>query len=350
MRILFICEGETIPATRFRVAQYVRHFEAAGHRCTVRHGYGSRYNAVASKPWASAYKAACALRKIAALRDAARFDLVVLQRSILPFNSSIERLLERFEIPFVFDFDDAVHLGPDGAVSVRRAKTLAKVAAAATHITAGNAQLADCAGQLHKTSVIPTAIDTSRYLPRPAMGEDVVVGWMGTASNFPFLRSILPTLLEALQQPGIRLKLVSNGYLRELQGIERVEQKAWSEAEEISDLQSFQIGLMPLFDSELARCKCAFKLIQYMSVGIPALVSRVGVNAAVLGDSGAGLSIEPGGDWGAPLHELIRDTALRRTMGEAGRKHVLQNYDAAQISRAYLSAFEAALAAGKRAR
>jgi glycosyltransferase involved in cell wall biosynthesis len=347
MRILFICEGKTIPSTRFRVAQYVRHFEAAGHRCTLRFGYGSLYNEVAARPWGAAYKAACALRKIAALRDIGRFDLVVLQRSILPFNSLIERTLERLKIPFVFDFDDAVHLGPEGVRSKRRARTLAEVAAAATYVTAGNAHLADRAGQLHKTTVIPTAIDTSRYRPQPSNGGDVVVGWMGTASNLVFLRSILPTLLETLhREPGVRLKLVSNGRLKELEGIERVEQKQWLEAEEISDLQSFQIGLMPLFDNELARGKCGFKMIQYMSVGIPALASRVGANAAILSDSGAGVLIEPGGDWGEGLRELIGNESLRRSMGEAGRRHVIQRYDAAQIARDYLSAFEAALAVG----
>jgi glycosyltransferase involved in cell wall biosynthesis len=42
------------------------------------------------------------------------------------------------------------------------------------------------------------------------------------------------------------------------------------------------IGIMPLEDTAWARGKCSFKMLQYMSCGIPVVVSPVGMNLEIL--------------------------------------------------------------------
>ena len=48
MRILFLTEGRTVPASRFRVGQFLPHFERRGIHPTVVEAYGPRYNALRS--------------------------------------------------------------------------------------------------------------------------------------------------------------------------------------------------------------------------------------------------------------------------------------------------------------
>ena len=45
---------------------------------------------------------------------------------------------------------------------------------------------------------------------------------------------------------------------------------------------NFNVGLMPLPDTEWARGKCGFKALQYMALGVPPVVSNVGVNAEIV--------------------------------------------------------------------
>ena len=46
-------------------------------------------------------------------------------------------------------------------------------------------------------------------------------------------------------------------------------------------LQS-HVGIMPLLDTEIAKGKGGFKLVQYMSVGLPCISSPVGFNKDVI--------------------------------------------------------------------
>ena len=88
-------------------------------------------------------------------------------------------------------------------------------------------------------------------------------------------------------------------------------------------LASFDIGLVPLFDSPFERAKFPFKLLQYQALGIPAVSARIGVAGDLLG--AAQLANSPD-EWHAALTRLIGDAALRRRLGEAGRATVGERY------------------------
>jgi glycosyltransferase involved in cell wall biosynthesis len=80
------------------------------------------------------------------------------------------------------------------------------------------------------------------------------------------------------------------------------------------------IGLMPLpADQDWMRYKAATKLVQYMSIGIPAVASPIGVNATILRDNSVGFAASHEDEWFESLRSLLLDADLRQQMGKAGR-------------------------------
>jgi glycosyltransferase involved in cell wall biosynthesis len=98
--------------------------------------------------------------------------------------------------------------------------------------------------------------------------------------------------------------------------------KPWSEQVEVSDIQQFDIGIMPLPDESLERGKCGYKLIQYMACGKPVVASPVGVNMVIVREGVEGLLPIDLSQWAEALRNLCDDPSLRKRLGLAGRKRV----------------------------
>ena len=95
---------------------------------------------------------------------------------------------------------------------------------------------------------------------------------------------------------------------------------------EVEQLQSFDIGIMPLADDRWAAGKCALKAIQYMASGIPVVASPVGVTPEVVQDGTCGFLAASPGEWLERLSALLGDPELRAAMGRAGRARVEEHY------------------------
>jgi glycosyltransferase involved in cell wall biosynthesis len=104
------------------------------------------------------------------------------------------------------------------------------------------------------------------------------------------------------------------------------EVKPWSEVSEVTDLQRFDAGIMPLPDDPWKRGKCGYKLIQYMACGIPVVASPVGVNKEIVDHGVNGFLAETTTEWIEALRILRDNPDLRRRMGAAGRRKVEQRY------------------------
>jgi glycosyltransferase involved in cell wall biosynthesis len=101
---------------------------------------------------------------------------------------------------------------------------------------------------------------------------------------------------------------------------------SWSRDREVADLQSLDVGMMPLPDDPWARGKCGFKIIQYMACAVPAVASPVGANRDIVVDGETGLLVEEPAEWRAALERLAANPELRRSVGQAGRARVEQRY------------------------
>jgi glycosyltransferase involved in cell wall biosynthesis len=175
---------------------------------------------------------------------------------------------------------------------------------------------------------LPTPVPFERYRERPARppGGKLQIGWIGTPSSAElYLRPLVPVLAQAVRE-GWAAVTVVGAQDSALAAIGAVTFLPWSEEAEIDCLHRFDVGIMPLADDDWSQGKCAYKLIQYMAVGLPVVASPIGMNRKVVrpGENGFLASTEE--EWLTALRMLAEDPELCRRMGEAGRQRVEQDY------------------------
>ena len=139
-----------------------------------------------------------------------------------------------------------------------------------------------------------------------------------------YIHHIHSALAEVFKDGQGQLILVGSGQMK-LEGIP-LEIRSWSEETEINDLQSFDVGIMPLPDEPWERGKCGYKLIQYMACGKPVVASPVGVNKQIVEEKVNGFLATTEDNWINALISLRDDQILRERMGTASRKKVEANY------------------------
>lgn len=344
-RILFLTEGTTIPASRFRVGQFIPYFQERDIECVVRPGYGDLYNQVTTSALGNLYKAAAKLRQFARCFDVGSFDAVFFQRPLIPYTPWPQLVLDSLNNRTIFDVDDAIFFDNEGDIHPRRMKTFQTIVERVRKVICGNEFLADYAASPEKTTIIPTVIDCDRYTPSSppenVPGTNITIGWMGTSSNFYSLKPIIPVIRQILEQhDSVRFRIVSNAafpYLREQSNVEEIR---WSAETEINLLRSFDIGLMPLANHPRCMGKCGFKMIQYMAVGTPVVASPVGANVEIFEGSSAGFLADEPARWYKALNELIEDETQRQMYGKSAREHVVANYSIRSVIDDYVELFE----------
>ncbi len=250
-----------------------------------------------------------------------RSDVTLLQREMLSTFATLEPLTKR---PRVLDVDDAIFLFRDG----RFAETLAR---ACDSVICGNDYLAERFRSWNdRVEVVATAVDTDRYAPATARTDPdrVVIGWMGTSSNFEYLYQIEGALGRVLREcRGAKLWVVADRAprLRRLPEA-RVEYTRWRPEAEVGTLQGTTVGIMPLADSSWERGKCSLKMLLYMACEVPVVVSPVGMNAEVLAKGEMGIGATSEDEWVDALVGLVADARERERMGKVGRRVIQEHY------------------------
>ena len=323
MQIAFLISGRQVPSSRYRVLQYVPALEALGHRCLVLPSRPPKYrgwnwlgNRLSEVPRF--------LFRLADLLRVARsaVDVVVVERELFSSRfSGLERCLHRGRAATVLDVDDALF--------VLHPRKFSRLLGNCDLVIAGNELLREHIAADHpEVGVVPTCLDLARFPPRSVRAAEVpVIGWTGTAGNYPQLQPLLEPLRQVAREESFRLRLIAERPPAELDlGGLPVDFQPWWEEHEIADLQQIDIGLMPLEDNRWNRYKCGLKLLQYMAAGIPAVASPVGVNAAIVRHAENGMLASTPDEWARCLLALLRNDDLRLQLALAGRQTVERTY------------------------
>ncbi|MBP8150501.1 MAG: glycosyltransferase family 4 protein [Xylophilus sp.] len=317
-KIVGLTQGVNIPSTRFRWQQYVNNLNDAGFEVSEFPSHFGAY-APASKFRRPYWLSTAIAENLYRTLRSSSYDLRFLQRNLTATLCTWEPLLRE---PFVFDVDDAIFLGPRGASAER-------IARAASLIICGNNFLAEHFSGYGRVAVLPTAVDTLRFVPRiGSQPPKQVIGWSGSSSGFKYLYGIEEAICILLNKhPDAILKVISDKppVFKKLP-LSKVEYEPWSPNREVAVLQEFSVGIMPLENDLWARGKCSFKMLTYMAVGIPVVVSPVGMNVEILSHGLCGLGAKNTDDWVDSISSIINDSTLTFEMGDMGRKIVEKIY------------------------
>jgi glycosyltransferase involved in cell wall biosynthesis len=174
------------------------------------------------------------------------------------------------------------------------------------------------------TTILPTVIDESRYIhAKPKSADVFTVGWIGSPSTSVYLEQVVGALSILGKEAPIRL-IVVGASQKPIPNVS-VTNLPWSEETEIDIISSFDVGIMPLPDSDWAKGKCAFKLIQYMACGIPSIASPVGANLSVL-NSNCGLFAATSEEWVTALRKIRDNKGLQDSLSQNARKRALHTF------------------------
>lgn len=256
-------------------------------------------------------------------------------------------ILKIYKIKIIFDFDDAIWL-PNISQQNRMwmwlkfPKKTNFILRNSFVVTAGNNYLAAYAKHFNpNVYVIPTTIDTSYHTNNKIhhKKDKIIIGWTGSETTIKYFEQKKEMIFGLINKypNSIEFRVIANKP-SELKH-EQITFVEWKKETEVDDVAEFDIGIMPLPNDEWAKGKCGFKGLQYMSLGIPAVVSPVGVNSEIVSDGVNGFLANSEEEWVEKLSLLIDNPELRKKIGIQARKTVEEKYSFESNKNKYLEIF-----------
>ena len=290
------------------------------------------------------------VRRLGLLFAVPGYDAVFIHREAAPIGPPVlEWIIAKvLRKRIIYDFDDAIWLkdpvGEAGFIGwLKWQQKVSSICRWAWKNSCGNAYLRDYARQFNPAAVInPTTLDTNRLhnqVRDQLRPGPLVIGWTGTHTTLRHLDLIWP-VLRRLEAEGHDFEFcVIANQPPDAPGLRGFRFQPWGKDTEIADLLTFHVGLMPLVDDPWARGKCAFKALQYMALGIPALVSPVGMNTEVVADGQNGFVCATPDQWYIALQRLLAQPNLRAKLGAAARRTIVERYSVEANTPNFLALF-----------
>jgi glycosyltransferase involved in cell wall biosynthesis len=340
------------PGQRFRFEQYISILRAEKYQLSILAFLSNKAYSILYKRGHSTIKVYSIVlgftKRIIHLFQLRKADYVFIFRECSPigppvFEWIIAKVLKK---KIIYDFDDAIWLTDkinEGKIEkiMRWRSKVSSICKWSYKISCGNAYLADYAKQFNNNVIInPTTIDTEQlHNPRllakfNSLGSQeviqknnssVVIGWTGSHSTLKYLESLEGVLGKIEAKFGQASFLVIADRKPKIK-LDRLIFRPWNKNTEATDLFRLDIGIMPLPDDEWTKGKCGFKALQYMSLGIPAVASPVGVNTAIIDHGFNGFLAKTEKEWFDALVELIENKELREKFGAKAIETVEKRY------------------------
>jgi glycosyltransferase involved in cell wall biosynthesis len=331
--------GELGASSRVRFLQFLTALDKCGMSFSVQPFFDNEYVAELYKGERTrrGRVVAAYLRRFRALALKRRFDLIWLEKEALPWMPAGIELAAMRGTPYVVDIDDAWFHRYDRNLSaaVRRlmSRKIDIVMQHATAVVAGNQYLAERArhAQAQRIEVIPSVVDFDRYAALAAdqskrkCKTTTVIGWIGTPITVRYLSAIEDALRAVSAVRSIELLVVGASMPPAFAGLP-VRSVPWSAETETEKIGSFDIGIMPLDNTEWEQGKCAYKLLQVMAAGRPVVASPIGANCDVIRDGSNGFLAEGTNKWIEVLITLIDHPNVREKMGREAIQTVKERY------------------------
>lgn len=352
-KILFVVPfpRNIYPSARFRIELYENSLKEKGYDFDFVYFWDYYARSILYKNGLIPQKFLCLLkgifRRIGMLFIVNRYEYVFILREVSPIGPPIfEWLIAKvFRKKIIYDIDDAIWIPQmTGSNSwTKFAKSFWKVhwiCKWAHKVSVGNKYLFDYAIQHNKhVELCPTIVDTNNKHNRikDQQSEKIFIGWTGSFSTLHYLNEIVPVIEQLEQKYNFEFIVIADQNPRlQLKSFRFIE---WNGVTEIEDLLNCNIGLMPLENDEYSNGKCGFKIIQFLSLGIPVVASPIGVNNSLVENGQNGYLCKSKAEWVDALEKLITDTELRVRLGKNGREKIIGQYSVTANKEKFLSLF-----------
>ncbi|WP_300356837.1 glycosyltransferase family 4 protein [Fluviicola sp.] len=341
-------KGEA-PSQRFRFEQYIHFLE--------KHHFEIRYHSFHTpKSWNRLYQKGRFIQKFVDLnynflrRWILLFQLIgakhiFMHREMTHLGPPVFEwiLVKIMRKKYVYDFDDAIWIPNYSSANARfqKLKCYWKVPYLikwASKVSAGNDFLAAYAQQFNsRVEVIPTTIDTKNQHTKRVDHKKIpmVIGWTGTHSTMHYLDFVIPILRKLENEFDFIFKVISNK--KPNYQLKSLLYQDWKEETEMEDLAEIQIGIMPLVLDAWSEGKCGFKALQYMALGMAAIVSPVGVNTKIIQHTENGFIAETTQEWEDALRLLLENKQLRSELGNHALESIQQKWSVDVWKEKYLN-------------
>ncbi|MFA5147270.1 MAG: glycosyltransferase family 4 protein [Candidatus Omnitrophota bacterium] len=333
MRILFFTIGTRVyPSSRVRVYGYLPYLEKEGVGYKIINLLSQRHtmnNLKMKKESAASFiceRAVMAKQMARAVVSASRYDIVFLQKVLLP--KTVLNAIGARNGRIVFDFDDAIYLSGDGS----RYRFTDAVASSRAVIASSDFLAAKAVTYNKNVVVIPTSVETSRYRPKTPAGQDgpFVIVWIGTPEASKYLYGIRSVLIRLVKRYGDRItvKLIGLDEFKtgDVMTDRRIKLIRWSEGTEADEIASADAGIMPMDEDEWSLGKAGYKLVQYMAGGLPVLSSASGIAKTLVEEGVNGFLVKDEDGWFNRISFLISDRDRAGRMGLTGREKAETEY------------------------
>lgn len=234
-------------------------------------------------------------------------------RNVCFINKILILLLVKKGSQVIWDFDDNILFSRE--ISRKQWFLLERISSS---IIVTNDYLYDLIDPIHKNKVIkiPTTdgyflrFDIEKIISKreDTYDKEINICYVATSGNFKYLQNIT-------KQLDLATKILQTVFYKKVNLIVCSDRKPninfentnlvfvkWTRDRASDVIEKSHIGIMPLVDNEFTRGKGSFKLIQYLSSGLPIIGSKVGMNIEVI-NSKVGYLVEDG-EWSKAIIDL----------------------------------------------
>lgn len=341
MKVIFIVPYPTEGAsTRYRVEQYMPYLRQNNIQCTISYFVSPKFYKILYKK-NYFFKKLCyflisSIRRLWDIFRAFKYDIIFIHLEAYPFGPPlIEYFWAIFWKKIIYDLDDAIYIKSTSKSNwilsyFKCPSKIHQIISLSKHIIVCNPYLKRYAQRFtaeSKIDVIHTAIDTEKFVPKNNKMENkkIIIGWIGSHSTAIYLEHLRGVLQRLARKYDFLLRIIGAGTCVEISGV-NVENLEWTMKNDIENFQNLDIGIYPLMENEWIKGKTGFKTIQYMSVGVPCVVSNLGSNKDIVKDGLNAFLADTEDEWIKKLSLLIENRQLRREIGKAGRQTVEEKY------------------------
>lgn len=276
-------------------------------------------------------------------QSAGEYDAVVLQKQLIPAGDLA--ILRKRARKLIYDFDDAVYLKNAGIaetsekyLNFRHLVKFSKIINSADIVVAANKVLSRKVQEINpgvNCQIVPSGVPVHNFRKEDyAIERQPVIGWTGIKSNLKYLSFIAPALQKLTEKHDFILRIIADKSMK-LKGV-KIEFRHWHLETQYEEIRQFDIGIMPLSPNPYAEGKSAYKLLQYMSVGVPTVASSVGMNKDLGKDDYYCLLANNVDDFGRKLNLLLNHQQLRQDLGLRGRKLIEERFSLEHVGKAWV--------------